>query len=211
MRHEPTGGLKRRLGPAGWLVCPVAARSHGSFVHSPGATTLLASVEPCSQPERRPARNSPPPPGSSGWSGVQYPARLVASLGIPRPSAMNIAPRWQAAWWRGRSIRRDAGLVLNTARRRQAPPWHPTHRSPDPSVRLTVGLRPRLSATAFPVRQKKLADLLARPSHPDDGSACPECPAAKSTAKNDCRRRRAVRCPSTGCRRAAIASSGVVA
>jgi hypothetical protein len=84
---------------------------------------------------------------------------------IPRPSAMNIAPRWQAAWWRGRSIRRDAGLILNTARRRQAPPWHPTHRSPDPSAGLTVGLRPRLSATAFPVRLKKLKDLLARPSH----------------------------------------------
>jgi hypothetical protein len=143
------------------------------------------NVGPRGTPRHRPAR-----PGGAVFNT----ARLVAPLGIPRPSAMNIAPRWQAAWWRGRSIRRDASLVLNTARRRQAPPWHPTHRSPDPSVGLTVGLRPRLSATAFSVRQKKLTDLLARPSHPDDGSACPECPAAKSTAKNDCRRlRRAVR------------------
>jgi hypothetical protein len=36
----------------------------------PGATMLLGSVEPCSQPERRPSWNFPPPPGSSGWRDV---------------------------------------------------------------------------------------------------------------------------------------------
>ena len=33
---ESSGGPKRRLGPAGWLVCPVAARSPGTFVPSGG-------------------------------------------------------------------------------------------------------------------------------------------------------------------------------
>jgi len=155
-----TSSRPRRLIP---VVCPQtrghhAARQRGAVF----ATRTSALVE---LPRHRPAR-----PGGAVFNA----ARRVASFGIPRPSAMNIAPRWQAAWWRGRSIRRDAGLVLNTARRRQAPPWHPTHRSPDPSVGLTVGLRPRLSATAFPVRQKKLTGLLARPRHPDDGSPCPE-------------------------------------
>jgi hypothetical protein len=33
-----------------------------------------------------------------GW--VKRAARLVATLGQPCPSALNTAPRWQAAWWR---------------------------------------------------------------------------------------------------------------
>jgi hypothetical protein len=122
-------------------------------VRPAGAATLLASVEPRSTPDgcvlvsfprHRPAR-----PGGAVFNTVSP----VASLGEPRPSALNIALRWQAAWWRGRSIRGDPVLVLNIARRRQAPPWRPTLRSPDPSVGLTVGLRPSLPAIAFSASQ----------------------------------------------------------
>jgi hypothetical protein len=99
-----------------------------------GAATLLASVEPRSTPDGcvlvSPPRHRPARPGGAVFNT----ASPVASLGEPRPSALNIAPRWQAAWWRGRSIRWDAVLVLNIARRRQAPPWRSTLRSPDPSV-----------------------------------------------------------------------------
>ena len=160
----------------------------------PRAATLLVSVEPRSTPDGCglvfPSRHRPARPGGA----VFHIARLVTSLGEPRPTAMNIAPRWQAAWWRRRSIRWSGVLVLNTARRRQAPPWRPTHRSPDPLAGLNDGLLLRPSRYRISRgREKKRAASPEKPSHPGDGPAWAECPAAKSTANTDCRRiRRAV-------------------
>ena len=81
------------------------------------ATTLLASVEPCSEPE-----SSPRPATSSATT-------LLASVGpcsrldlvpITASITVNTAPRWQAAWWRSNGFLGGFALVLNTVPRWRA-------------------------------------------------------------------------------------------
>lgn len=68
-------------------------------------TTLLANVEPCSQPARRLAWNSPPPPGLSGTSEVSVTpgprTRIVPSCLEHRSTASCVV----ASCW----VRRVAG------------------------------------------------------------------------------------------------------
>jgi len=126
--------------------------SPGSFVAriGLGAATLLASVERRSAPDQRVLivllRHRPARPGGAVFNTL----RLVASFGVCWPSALNIAPRWQAAWWRERSHGWDAFLVLNIARRRQAPPWRPTRRCAFRRPRSGQAPQPRVSAAAQP-------------------------------------------------------------
>ena len=121
---EPLGGPKRRLRPAGWLVRLVAARSPRSFVSSVSpaskATTVLATVEPCSQPERWPSLNFPPPPGSSGWGDVcvtigwrRHAARASANRNILPGTSLHAgklrggAAVGRARFWCGTSLDGD--------------------------------------------------------------------------------------------------------
>jgi len=86
---------------------------------------VLATVEPCSQPERWRSLNSPPPPGSSGWGDVSVTiggrrhAARASAKGKIVPGTWLHAGKLRG----GGAVGRVAFLVLNIARRRQAPPW----------------------------------------------------------------------------------------
>jgi hypothetical protein len=103
---------------------------------------VLATVEPCSEPDRvsfsRLPATTPACPG-----GAMFPWHSVGGGDRRgdwqrRQPRRNIAPRRQAAWWRGYGLG-DAFLVLNIARRRQAPPWRRHLRWLNPSVPIVVG------------------------------------------------------------------------
>ncbi len=97
------------------------------------ATTELASVEPCSSPERN-CDEASLPPGSSGWDDIQsFDVKLRG----------NTAPRRQAARWRG--LFRDDVLVVNTAPRRQAARWRGLFRDDV----LVVNIAPRRQAARW--------------------------------------------------------------
>ena len=92
------------------------------------ATTLLASVEPCSQPAflSRTASSSlnTAPRWQAAWwrgsrfrdiSGLEHRSTLASSVVARQPISwtslvLNTAPRWQAAWWRGSRFRDISGL-----------------------------------------------------------------------------------------------------
>jgi len=106
--------------------CQRGAVFKTSYLHQIGcfATTLLASVERCSRPDICTKSAASPPRCSPAWSGVQDAGRsgwttaragptagaehgstlassVVAkgSVGLGGRLVLNMAPRWQAAWW----------------------------------------------------------------------------------------------------------------
>jgi len=135
-RHRPDITARRGLARRDtykfvWAICP-----------APEATTVLATVEARSEPDRvsfsRFPATTPACPG-----GAMFPWHSVGGCTRRgdwqrRQPRLNIAPRRQAAGWRGYGFG-DAFLVLNIARRRQAPPWRRYLRWPDPSVPIVVG------------------------------------------------------------------------
>ena len=108
-----------------------------------GATTVLATVEPCSEPDRvsfsRYPATTPACPG-----GAMFPRHAVGGgtrRGFWRTAATSLEHRSTQASCvvAGRRFWGDAFLVPNIARRRQAPPWRRYLRRPDPAVPVVVG------------------------------------------------------------------------
>ena len=120
------------------------------------ATTLLASVEPCSKPAACPRFSRNPATAFSilntapRWRAAWWRRQAISSW----PSlVLNTAPRWRATWWRRQPISSRASLVLNTAPRWQAVWWRrgrsPSKVAADCTLRVSecLGLPPVLAET----------------------------------------------------------------
>ena len=91
-----------------------------------GATTLLASVEPCSPPDRLALTSRPRHhPGLSGWDDVLRGSIVGAAATWTNGDGdhdWGTSPHADEQRGGGRDGR-PAFLVVNSARRSQAPPW----------------------------------------------------------------------------------------
>ena len=116
----------RPLRPPRCLPAWSHVQSQPPACHAPSsATTLLASVEPCSKPA------ACLPRALFGHHAACQRGAMFKTSRRPSPSrrpatassVLNTAPRWRAAWWRRQPIYSQTFLVLNTAPRWRAAWW----------------------------------------------------------------------------------------